>query len=156
MLTLMYDQTQLTNSYLDAYQITREAFFAEAVRDILDYVRRDMTGAQGQFYSAEDADSDVPGRPGEHAEGAFYVWEHDEIVSMLGQRKAAIFNCRYGVEKKGNVRNDPHGEFRGKNVLIVSHSVGELAERFGLDEANRAKVRRDTSNSFMKSLLLAR
>ena len=132
---MLYDQAQLANTYLDAYQITREAFFAEAVRDILDYVRRYMTGAQGQFYSAEDADSDVPGRPGEHAEGAFYVWEHDEIVSMLGQQKAAIFNCRYGVERNGNVRNDPHGEFRGKNVLIVSHSVEELAERFGLNQA---------------------
>lgn len=133
---MLYDQAQLANSYLDAYQITREAYFAEAVRDILHYVRRVMTGPQGQFYSAEDADSDVPGRPGEHAEGAFYVWEHHEIEFVLGQRQAVLFNCRYGVEKNGNVRTDPHGEFRGKNVLIVSRPVEELAKRFGLSAAD--------------------
>jgi hypothetical protein len=137
---MLYDQAQLANVYLDAYQITRDEFFSEAVRDILNYVRRDMTGAQGQFYAAEDADSDVPGRPGEHTEGAFYVWEHDEIVSVLGQRKAAIFNGRYGVEKNGNVRNDPQGEFGGKNILIVSRSIDELAEQYGNNEADIEKT----------------
>ena len=128
---MLYDQAQLATVFLDAYQITRDAVYAEAACDILNYVRRDMTGAQGQFYSAEDADSAVPDRPGEHAEGAFYVWEHDEVVSVLGQQKAAIFNARYGVEKNGNVRNDPQGEFRGKNILIVSRSVDELAKQSG-------------------------
>jgi uncharacterized protein len=129
---MLYDQAQLANTYLDAYQITREPFFAEIARDILDYVRRDMTGAQGQFFSAEDADSDVPGRPGEHAEGAFYVWTRSETVAILGERAAAVFNYRYGVAQNGNVRDDPHGEFSGKNVLIVSHTIEETAQHFGL------------------------
>jgi len=30
--------------YLDAYQITRDVFYADIARDILDYVLRDMTG----------------------------------------------------------------------------------------------------------------
>ncbi|MBN1852084.1 MAG: thioredoxin domain-containing protein [Pirellulales bacterium] len=137
---MLYDQAQLANSYLDAYQLTHEAFYAEVARDILHYVRRDMTGTQGQFYSAEDADSEVPGRPGKHAEGAFYVWEHDEIDSILGHRHAAIFNCRYGVEKNGNVLNDPHGEFHNRNVLIVSRPVEELAKQFGLSEAEIEKT----------------
>ena len=137
---MLYDQAQLANVYLDAYQITREAFFAEAVRDILNYVRRDMTGAEGQFYSAEDADSAVPDRPGEHAEGALYSWTHDEIVSVLGERSAAIFNSRYGVEKNGNVGNDPHGEFHGKNILIVSRSIDELARQFGENEGTIEQV----------------
>ena len=84
-------------------------------------MRRDLTGSQGQFYSAEDADSDVPGRAGEHAEGAFYLWAHDEIEAILGQPAAAIFNDRYGVARHGNVRDDPQGEFPGKNVLMLLH-----------------------------------
>ncbi len=131
---MLYDQAQLASTYLDAYQITREDFYADVARDILDYVRRDMTGGQGQFYSAEDADSDVHDRPGEHAEGAFYVWKHDEIEAILDPQEAALFNDRYGIENNGNVREDPHGEFSGQNILIVTRSVKELARKYGLSE----------------------
>src|SRR3954464_8080770 len=71
---MLYDQAQLACAYLDAYQITRDPFFAAVARDTLDYVLRDMTGPEGQFYSAEDADSAVdPARPRDKSEGAFYV-----------------------------------------------------------------------------------
>lgn len=143
---MLYDQGQLAATYLDAYQITHEAFFAETARGILDYVRRDMTGDQGQFYSAEDADSPVPGNPREHAEGAFYVWERGEIAGLLGPRLAEILDFHYGVEKGGNVSGEPPGELSGKNVLIVSHTVEETAGRFALaaDEVERmlAQARR--------------
>jgi len=128
---MLYDQGQLANSYLDAYQITRDPFYADVARDILDYVQRDMTGDQGQFYSAEDADSPIPENPTEQAEGAFYVWEQSELFDLLEDKKTAdIFNHYYGVEKAGNVQNDPHGEFPNKNVLIVSHTIDETATHF--------------------------
>nr|MDQ6939388.1 DUF255 domain-containing protein [Verrucomicrobiota bacterium] len=37
---MLYDQAQLTCSYLDAFQITREPLFENVARDVLDYVRR--------------------------------------------------------------------------------------------------------------------
>jgi len=128
---MLYDQAQLVWSYLEAYQITREPFYAGVARDILGYVQRDMTGAMGQFYSAEDADSPVPGDLSEQAEGAFYVWEEKEIETILGRADAVVFNYHYGVEDSGNVREDPRNEFRNKNVLIVSGSVEETARKFG-------------------------
>jgi len=127
---MLYDQAQLACSYLDAYQITHEPFYADVARDILGYVQRDMTGNQGQFFSAEDADSPDPGNPSTCSEGAFYVWEQEEIVETLGAQSAEIFNYFYGVENRGNVNNDPHGEFHHKNILIVSHSVEESAKEF--------------------------
>ncbi len=54
---MLYDQAQLAVAYLEAFQITREPLFEEVARDILDYVRRDMTAKEGGFFSAEDADS---------------------------------------------------------------------------------------------------
>src|SRR2546421_2043765 len=54
---MLYDQAQLAIAYLDAFQISREPLFEKTARDILDYVRRDMTDKEGGFYSAEDADS---------------------------------------------------------------------------------------------------
>lgn len=140
---MLYDQAQLVCSYLDAYQITRDKFYADVARDILAYVQRDMTGDQGQFYSAEDADSPLPENPSAHAEGAFYVWEETEIVGTLGKESAEIFNYSYGVEKGGNVDNDPRGEFPKKNVLIVSHTVEETAKKFGKSPEEIGKILAD-------------
>ncbi len=127
---LLYDQAQLVCSYLDAFQITHDTFIAETARDVLLYVQRDMTGPQGQFYSAEDADSPIPGKPMTSAEGAFYVWDKQEIENALGKEEVKIFNYYYGVEAKGNVQSDPRGELSGKNVLVVSHSLAETAAKF--------------------------
>jgi uncharacterized protein YyaL (SSP411 family) len=128
---MLYDQAQLVCSYLEAYQITHDKFYADVARDILEYVLRDMTGKEGQFYSAEDADSPLPENPSDHAEGAFYVWEQQQIVAALGKDTAAIFNYHYGVEPKGNAPSDPHNEFRNKNILIVRHTLEETGKKFG-------------------------
>lgn len=128
---MLYDQAQLVCSYLEAYQITHEKFCADIARDILEYVLRDMTGSDGQFYSAEDADSPMPENPVKHAEGAFYVWEWKEIVQALGKEQAEIFSYHYGIEKDGNVPADPHGEFYRKNILIVSRSFEDTGREFG-------------------------
>src|SRR5437764_7328317 len=130
---MLYDQAQLASAYLDAFQITNDAEFAATARDILDYVRRDMTSPEGGFYSAEDADSPVAAGIGDpnhkkNAEGAFYVWTKQEIDDSLGE-DAPIFSFHYGVEENGNAPAgaDPHGEFVGKNILIERHSLAETA-----------------------------
>jgi uncharacterized protein YyaL (SSP411 family) len=121
---MLYDQAQLAISYLEAYQITRDAYFAQIARSVLDYVLRDMTDPEGGFYSAEDADSVIdPAHPHEKGEGAFYVWSRQEIDAILGHPDASIFSRRYGVETDGNVQNDPQGEFPGKNILFVKHGI---------------------------------
>ncbi len=129
---MLYDQAQLAVAYLDAFQITREPLFEKTARDILDYVRRDMTDQDGGFYSAEDADSLLAQGKPERAEGAFYVWTKDEIDRLLGAEKAKVFDFHYGVEAKGNAAEDPQGEFKGKNILIQRHDVGETAKKFDL------------------------
>ncbi len=125
---MLYDQAQLATSYLEAFQITKDADFAEVARDILDYVLRDMTDPSGGFYSAEDADSVIdPAHPHEKGEGAFYVWSQAEVEAELGPEHARWFQFRYGVEEDGNVRNDPHGEFAGHNILFEANSLEETA-----------------------------
>jgi hypothetical protein len=90
-----------------------------------------MTGNDGQFYAAEDADSPLPSNSAVTAEGAFYVWEQSEIVDALGRNTADVFNYYFGVKPEGNVSADPQDEFRGKNILIVRHSLAETATKFG-------------------------
>lgn len=130
---MLYDQAQLAVSYLEAFQITGRPMLARVAREILDYVLRDMTDAEGGFYSAEDADSVIdPSQPEIKGEGAFYVWRADEIEAVLGRPAADWFRYCYGVEPDGNVAQDPHGEFTGKNILYQARTVEQAAERFGL------------------------
>ena len=77
------------NALLDAYQITRDEFYASVARETLAYVLRDMIGKEGGFYSAEDAESaEDAQKPEEKGEGAFYVWTKDEIDRSLGKARA--------------------------------------------------------------------
>jgi len=117
---MLYDQAQLAISYLEAFQITHDSFYADIARGTLDYVLRDMTHPEGGFYSAEDADSVIdPAHPEVKGEGAFYVWTAEELQDALGSVLYAPFAKHYGVEDNGNVYHDPHGEFTGKNILYL-------------------------------------
>ena len=121
---MLYDQAQLAVSYLEAYQLTREAQFAQTARDIFEYVLRDLTHPEGGFYSAEDADSAAdPAQPRHKSEGAFYIWTHQELLDALGPEETAAFVKRYGVAPSGNVAEDPHGEFGGRNILYLAQDV---------------------------------
>ena len=141
---MLYDQAQLASSYLEAYQISGDPLFQEVARGIFDYVLRDMTGEEGGFYSAEDADSPISHeRPDEHVEGAFYVWTYPEIVELLGEA-ATPFSDYYGVQKNGNVERDVFGDFKEKNLLFVSATAGTLSksqeERKDVFEQSREKL----------------
>ncbi|MDQ3813574.1 MAG: thioredoxin domain-containing protein [Armatimonadota bacterium] len=130
---MLYDQAQLVVSYLEMYQLTHDALFADTARDTLEYVLRDMTHPAGGFFAAEDADSLPSPDAGHKEEGAFYVWTIQEIEDALGKEDAAIFNEYYGVKLQGNAppQGDPHGEFRGKNILYRARTIDEVAERSG-------------------------
>ncbi|MHC4424396.1 MAG: thioredoxin domain-containing protein, partial [Planctomycetota bacterium] len=118
---MLYDQALLSKVYLQAYQITKKKEYATIAREIFDYVLRDMTDAQGGFYSAEDADS-------EGKEGMFYLWSPKQIASVLDKDQSVIFNAYYGVTKKGNFEE-------GKSILNVATSMEQLAKMFRRDRA---------------------
>jgi uncharacterized protein YyaL (SSP411 family) len=129
---MLYDQAQIAISYLEAYQITGDAQYADTARRIFDYVLRDMTDAGGGFYSAEDADSVItPEHPDLKGEGAFYIWSMEDLRAHLPPRTLPWFCYRYGVREDSNVDSDPHGEFTGKNILFGARTVEETARHFG-------------------------
>src|SRR3984885_2241907 len=126
---MLYDQAQLAISYLEAFQITNDPFYAKIARSTLDYVLRDMTHPEGGFYSAEDADSVIdPNHPKEKGEGAFYIWTAAELKQALGDEQFKQFASIYGVEQNGNVPDDPQGEFIGKNILYLSEPLDDATE----------------------------
>ena len=69
---MLYDQGQLAVSYLEAYPTdTATRRWRIRLAGIFEYVLRDMTDAEGGFYSAEDADSLEPGKDGHKVGGRF-------------------------------------------------------------------------------------
>ncbi len=125
---MLYDQALLVGAYLDAYQATGRTRYAQVARQTLDYVMREMTSPEGGFYSAQDADSFPADNPREKKEGAYFVWTQGEIIKILGEKDAAIFISYYGVKPDGNAESDPHGEFKGQNILYRAKETDEATE----------------------------
>jgi len=142
---MLYDQAQLVLAYGEAAQASGDGFFIDVAEDTLRYVMREMTGAEGGFYSAEDADSVPPedaGNPSPHkAEGAFYLWRASELETLLGQ-DAPIVKRRFGIEPNGNAPLDPQQEFTGKNLLYVAASLDDLAKEFGKSRGEITEILR--------------
>ncbi len=110
---MLYDNAQLAQLYLDAFIMSGEARHAEVIRDILDYVLRDMTHPDGGFYSAEDADS-------EGHEGKFYCWTHDELSKLLTVDEFNVAAKYFGITKSGNFVDHSHPTpLAGQNVLSI-------------------------------------
>ncbi|MEW6061572.1 MAG: thioredoxin domain-containing protein [Bacteroidota bacterium] len=140
---MLYDQAQLVHSYLDAYQITHDEFFATIAKETLDYVLRDLTSPEGGFYSAEDADSPDPENTLHRAEGAFYVWKKTEIDEVLTPDESKVFCYHYSIEAAGNVMHDPQREFVQKNILFNSFTVEETAEHCSFTRERTAQLLED-------------
>ena len=113
---MLYDNAQLLHLYLDAYLVSGEPRFACGARDIIRYLRRDMTHPDGGFYSAEDADS-------EGHEGKFYCWTHDELSRLLTPEEFNVAVRYFGITKAGNFVDHSHPTpLSGQNVLSIVDS----------------------------------
>ncbi|MFW5692872.1 MAG: thioredoxin domain-containing protein [Thermoguttaceae bacterium] len=136
---MLYDNAQLVPCYLEAWQATGQKAFAQVARETLDYVLRDMTHAEGAFFSSEDADS-------EGREGTFYLWTPAEVAKVLGADRAATFCRVYDVTESGNFegksilnRPRPLEEHAGELDRPADELAAELAESRATLLASRAK-----------------
>ena len=122
---MLYDNAQLALAYLEAFQVTGRDDFAAVARDILRYVGRDMTAADGGFYSATDADSLRP--DGRRAEGYFFTWTPAEVEAALGPQAARAVIAYYGVT--------PAGQLDGRSILHAPRSIEAVAMELGVAPA---------------------
>jgi uncharacterized protein YyaL (SSP411 family) len=115
---MLYDNSLLLMAYTEAWLVARQPEHAEVAEEIVAYVLRDMTGPDGEFYSAEDADT-------EGEEGKFYVWTPEEVLDVLGEADARIYNDLYGINDEGN--------FEGANIPnLLDGTLTARAEELGI------------------------
>jgi uncharacterized protein len=98
---MLYDNALLARAYLHGWQVSDDPILRRTAEETLDWVLREMTGPEGGFYSALDADS-------EGVEGKFYVWTVDELRDVLGA-DADVALAWFGATERGN--------FEGANIL---------------------------------------
>ena len=122
---MLYDQALIAQACLETYQITRDDAYAQTANEILMYVSRDMTSAEGAFFSAEDADS-------EGEEGKFYVWTVDEFRKVLGARHSEMWEKILNLRPEGNFSDEASGQKTGANILHLDRPIQKWSEDLNL------------------------
>jgi len=118
---MLYDNGQLMSLYAQAYRRTKNPLYKEVIEKTHGYIKREQTLPNGAFYSALDADSlDMAGHL---EEGAFYVWEKQELRDLLDS-DFEVFAEVFNINEIGFWEN-------GKYVLIQVEPLEELAEITG-------------------------
>lgn len=121
---MLYDNALLLWAYAEAWRITRNPMYRDVAERTAEYVLREMTGPDGEFYCAQDADS-------EGREGAYYTFTPDEILSLLGAADGRRFCDWYGIT--------PEGNFEGASIPNLLENPTFEEEYDGL-AAQRARV----------------
>lgn len=112
---MLYDQALLVRVYLHQWQLTQEERDEQVVREIVDYIARDLMHSSGGFYSAEDADS--LDEHGHSEEGAFYTWTPQEVRHAVTEDPEAVL-AYWDITDDGN--------FEGRSIPNRIRHRGDL------------------------------
>lgn len=87
---MLYDNAQLLHVYARAWAHTDDPDYRRVAESIAAWVRREMTGADGLFFSARDAE--VAGE-----EGASYVWTRVQLRELLTEAEYDLAARAWGL-----------------------------------------------------------
>ena len=131
---MLYDNSLFVWVLIETFQITKKHLYENAVRDILNYVARDMTSPDGAFFSAEDADS-------EGVEGKFYVWSKAEVLEILGAESGELACAFWDITE--------HGNFEGSSIPNRPRSDEDVAAQFRITPEEMRKTLRASREKLM-------
>ncbi len=141
---MLYDQALIAMAYAEAFQATRIEAYGRTVREIFEYVLRDMTSPDGGFYSAEDADS-------EGEEGKFYLWTCDEIDAALTSDESNLFRSIFHINTLGNFPFET-GNPERKNIVHLEEALKAISFELSIPEESL----REMIETMRKKLFAAR
>ncbi len=97
---MLYDNGQLLFLYADGWQISKDGRYRQVVEETIAWLQREMLSPHGAFYSSLDADSlDAHGHS---EEGAFYVWQPDEVKVLLTPEEFVVVSHCFGFDRAAN------------------------------------------------------
>ena len=114
---MLYDNALLVSLYSDAYLATKDELYRKTVHETLNFVEKELMAANGAFYSSLDADSKNKAKKLE--EGAYYVWEKEQLQSLL-KSDYPLFQEYFNTNETGLWEH-------GKYVLFKNQSDKDFA-----------------------------
>ena len=109
---MLYDNGQLMSVYAHAYQMNKDDFYKNIVKEIAAFVERDLAASEGGFYSSLNADTEA-------GEGEYYAWELKEIKKLIPQ-SADLISRYFNISDEGNWKDK-------KNILFATTTPAEFA-----------------------------
>ncbi len=125
---MLYDQAMITLALIETYQATGKNEYRQVVEEVFTYLFRDMTSAEGAFFSAEDADS-------EGVEGKFYLWTTEEVLGLLPEADAKLVIDLFNMKEEGTFEEGGPKA----NILHLTGSMSQNAARLKMDEEKLRK-----------------
>lgn len=92
---MLYDNALLISALCDAWQVSKDPLFEQTLTETIAFIKRDLTGSEGEFYASIDADSG-----GE--EGIYYIWSYEELKNLIDEDDFPEFSAYYDVFPDGN------------------------------------------------------
>ena len=132
---MLYDNALLLLTMAEAFQITRDPLYLDAIIQTIGFTERELMHKEGGFYSALDADS-------EGVEGKFYVWDQNEVNELLGE-DAGVFSAYFDISNKGN--------WEGKNILRVLGPLKAVANEFNITEEALTGIIKEGKRKLMET-----
>lgn len=127
---MLYDQAMSILAYSEAYRLTKEEIFKDAVHKTFEFVMEYLY-KDGYFYTAMDADT-------EGEEGGYYVFSIDEIEDVLKER-ATKFIEFFNIKEDGNFLEEATRRKTDKNILYAKGFSKDFEESLKLLKAYRQK-----------------
>ncbi|WP_439151626.1 thioredoxin domain-containing protein [Winogradskyella sp.] len=139
---MLYDNSQLVSVYSKSYQLTNNESHKTIVDETLNFVERELLQKEGAFYSSLDADSN--NENGEVEEGAFYIWNKDQLRTIL-KDDYNLFASYYNINATGKWENDKYILYRTKTDVDFAESnsieLNKLRDKVTLWKSKLFKAR---------------
>ncbi len=121
---MLYDNALLVPAYLEASLALEDEGdtwgFERVARETCDWMLREMQTPEGAFASSQDADT-------EGEEGRYFTWTPEELIGVLGARRAGQAQEWFGVTPEGNFEH-------GTSALTRRDEARAVAARLSVPE----------------------
>ncbi len=115
---MLYDNAQLLGLCSRTFAMTEHSHFKQIITETAHWLLNEMAHPEGGFYASIDADSD-------EGEGAYYVWDKEQVAAVLNHQELQIAHYYFGLEGPAN--------FEGKWHLQAHCQQQALAEHFNME-----------------------
>ena len=139
---MLYDNAFLAEILIDTARLTADEELARFARGTLDFVLESMTHDVGGFQSAIDSQTDL-------REGAYYVWSHEELESILTDDELALLGPIFAFDGDPNFEEDLYTVYL--SAPLIEHAARLETTRDALletmapaiDKLRRARRKRE-------------